>query len=87
MDKKIISYALALWNYSAKCFKSPQSAHWAISIQNLLSYKYKFFRKLIINGRIPGYLILVLLFLPITLIQNIFDLDSVLNILATRNKR
>ncbi len=78
---------LSLWNYNTKTYRSPQSAHWAISIQNIFSDKFKIFRRIIHNGRVKGYLLLVILFLPLSLIQNIFLKESVLNIQAKREER
>lgn len=85
-EKSLLEH-LSLWKYKSKSLKTPQPAHWAISIQNILSNKFKLFRKYIINGRIPGYLILVILFLPFALVQNFSNQQSVLNIVATRKKR
>lgn len=78
---------LSLWNYKSRNIKTPQPAHWAISIQNILSHKFKPFKVFLRNGRMPGYLIIVLFFLPISFIQNIFGLESVTNLISTRNTR
>ena len=85
--EKSLKEHLSIWNYDSKSFKSPQSAHWAISVQNILSDKFKFFKLFIKNGRIPGYLILVIFFLPISIFQNFFNKGSVLNIVAKRESR
>ncbi len=85
-EKSLLKH-LSLWKYESNSLKTPQPAHWAISVQNILSKNSQIFRKYIVNGRIPGYLLLVLLFLPVAVIQNLFFKQSLLNIVATRKKR
>ncbi len=86
-SKNTLFKHLKRWNYDSKCIGSPQSAHWAISIQNFLSNKFPLFKILIKNGRIPGYLILVLIFLPLAYFQNFIKKESVLNIISIRKVR
>lgn len=86
-SEKSLCEHLSNWNYVSKSFNSPQSAHWAISVQNVLSARFKFFKYFLKNGRIPGYLILVIFFLPISIIQNYLKKGSVLNILSWRKER
>ena len=66
-------------------YGSPQPAHWAISIQNILASKYPGLKKSFFkNGRIMGYFIIVILLLPLGLIQNLFGCESVLNVVAVK---
>ena len=77
---------LSLWNYQSENIGSPQSAHWAISIQNIITDKFKISRNIMRNGRMPGYVLIVILFLPFSILQNIIRKESVLNIISTKKK-
>lgn len=77
---------LSYWGFTSVNKGSPQSAHWAISVQNFLSANFRFFKSFVVNGRFPGYLILVIIFFPIGIIQNFFGRESVINIFAKLKK-
>ena len=86
-SKSSISRHLANFGFSSYHLGSPQPAHWAISIQNILSSLFPFTKKLLfLRGRIKGYVVLVILFLPIGFLQFLFKKESVLNIVATKDK-
>ena len=51
----------------------------AISVQNMLSEQLPFFRRLIKHGRVNGYVILVMMSLPLGIIQNLLQKESVMN--------
>ena len=85
-SKKSLKNHLSLWDFTTENLGSPQSAHWAISVQNYLASKSVLFKSFLTNGRMPGYLILVIIFLPFGVIQNFSGKESTLNIIAKRNK-
>ena len=82
--KNSISEHLSIFGFTTSHIGSPQSAHWAISIQNALSAHFSSMRWLIKNGRIHGYVILVLLVFPLGIIQNLLKHESVLNVVGIR---
>ena len=83
-EKKFLIKHLESWGYKSKSMGSPQSAHWAISIQNFFASKSEKFKNILENGRMPGYLVVVLLFIPVSLLQNLLGKESVLNIVSKR---
>lgn len=83
-SKSSLSHHLELLGFTSHHLGSPQSAHWAISVQNILSAKLPIFRKHIKNGRVRGYVILVIMSLPLGIVQNLFRQESVMNVIATK---
>ena len=83
-SKCSLSHHLELLGFTSHHLGSPQSAHWAISVQNILSAKLPIFRNLIKSGRVPGYVILVILSFPLGVVQNLLRQESVMNIIATK---
>ena len=85
-SKKSLIKHLSLWGFSSHNLGSPQSAHWAISVQNIFSFYSRHFKSMLNNGRFSGYLVLVIFFLPIGIFQNFLGKESVLNIFAILKK-
>lgn len=86
-SKKSLIKHLAIWGFTSENIGTPQSAHWAISVQNFLSANSIFFKSILRNGRFPGYPLLVIIFLPLGIIQNFYRKESSLNIFARLNKK
>ena len=83
-SKEILKVHLESFGLKINNFGSPQSAHWAISVQNFLSSKIPFLKLILKNGRMPGYVFLVIFFTPLSIIQNFFGNESVLNVIAEK---
>lgn len=66
----------------SKHIGSPQSAHWAISIQNILLDKLTCLKSSVRNGRMPFYVLLVILTLPVGILQNLARRESVINLVG-----